>query len=458
MPDADSKNPATHPAAPGEDSDSGHAVLDIHVEGQRRVVTMIRWLLYLFFLVLGYIVLGRLAPVLTPVLVAAGIAYLLDPLVDRLEARGMKRVYAVALLLVTFVGTLVMAVIVLVPAIRDSVSDFIQNLPGMVDRATEWLEINLGYHVPDKWQDALHGEHAEALLEEIAGPAPALAAAAVGGVFSVLGVFAELLLIPVFAFYFLVDWDHIVARVRSMIPPRHRAQVVDIVVEIDSVVSNWLRGQLTVTSILAVLYAGWFYFADVPLAIPVGILVGALTIIPFLGTFVGAGITTMLILLNWQGPEQAIIVVVAFVVLHLIEAAVLTPKLVGKRVGLGESGALFAVLAGGQLLGLAGVLLAVPLAASVAVLIRRFLRLYEESEFFGAADHDQSVPVPESTLHHARAAKAVSLRPDTHDPDSAAPNSDGEDAESDGEATGDDRPDSTEKASEGKGKDGDLHE
>lgn len=413
MPDADATKPTrSSPAGDGPEAheDDGRAIIDIHVEGQRRVVTMIRWLLYLFFLVLGYIVLRRLAPVLTPVLVAGGIAYLLDPLVDRLEARGMKRVYAVALLLVTFVGTLVIAIIVLIPVVRDSVSDFIENLPGMVDRATDWLEFNLGYHVPDKWQDALHGEHAEALLEDIAGPAPALAAAAVGGVFSVLGFFAELLLIPVFAFYFLVDWDNIVARVRSMIPPRHRARVVDIVGEIDSVVSNWLRGQLTVTSILAVLYAAWFYAADVPLAIPVGFLVGALTIIPFLGTFVGAGITAVLILLNWQGPEQAIAIVIAFVVLHLIEAAVLTPKLVGKRVGLGESGALFAVLAGGQLLGLAGVLLAVPLAASVAVLIRRFLRYYEESEFFGAADDDQSLPVPESALSESRAAEAVSLK------------------------------------------------
>ena len=132
------------------------------------------------------------------------------------------------------------------------------------------------------------------------------------------------------------------------------------------------------------LYAGSLFGLDVPLAIPLGFIVGLLTIIPFLGTFVGAGLTAILILLNWQGPGLAIGVTVTFVVLHLLEAAVLTPKIVGKRVGLGESGALFAVLAGGQLLGFAGVLLAVPLAASVAVLIRRLVRYYEESEFYGA--------------------------------------------------------------------------
>ena len=139
------------------------------------------------------------------------------------------------------------------------------------------------------------------------------------------------------------------------------------------------------------LYALCFFPLQVPLAVPIGLLVGLLTIIPFLGTFVGAGITFMFILLDWQSWGQVAGVGAVFVGLHLLEAAVLTPKIVGKKVGLGESGALFAVLAGGQLLGFAGVLLAVPLAASIAVLIRRVMRFYEDSEFFGASDQDHSV-------------------------------------------------------------------
>lgn len=380
-----------------------------HKHAVRQVVTMVRWLLYLVFAVISFIVLRYLAPVFTPILAAAGIAYLLDPSVDKLEARGVKRVWAVTLLLLLFLGTVTTIIILMAPLIAGDVARFILDLPSMVENAANWLAKNLGFEVPEHWQDYLASDDVKSVLKQIAGPASALAAAAVGGFFSLLSFLVELLLIPVFAFYFLLDWDHIVARIRSMIPPRHRAAVVDIVIDIDSVVSNWIRGQFIVTSILAVLYATCFYPLGVPLAIPIGLLVGLLTIIPFLGTFVGAGITILFILLDWQSFGQLAGVTAVFVGLHLLEAAVLTPKIVGKKVGLGESGALFAVLAGGQLLGLAGVLLAVPLAASIAVLIRRLIRYYEGSEFFGADDHDHSIKRSEHEViaELSRAQKAA---------------------------------------------------
>ena len=362
-----------------------------HKEAVRQVVTMVRWLLYLVFVVISFVVLRFLAPVFTPILAAAGIAYLLDPSVDKLEARGLRRVWAVALLLLLFLGSITLAVFLMAPLVANDLADFIRNLPKMVENAAAWIAFNLGYEVPEHWQDYLASDDVKGVLKQVAGPASALAAAAVGSFFSVLGMLVELLLIPVFAFYFLLDWNHIVARARSMIPPRHRAPVIAIVVEIDGVVSNWIRGQFMVTSILAAFYAICFYSLQVPLAIPIGFIVGLLTIIPFLGTFVGAGITFVFILLDWQSWGQIAGVGAVFIGLHLLEAAVLTPKIVGKKVGLGESGALFAVLAGGQLLGFAGVLLAVPLAASIAVLIRRVMRFYEDSEFFGADDHDHSV-------------------------------------------------------------------
>jgi hypothetical protein len=131
-----------------------------------------------------------------------------------------------------------------------------------------------------------------------------------------------------------------------------------------------------------------------------------LTIIPFVGTLVGAGITVALLLLDWQGLPQLLWVGGIFVGLHLLESVILTPKIVGKKVGLGEAGALFAVLAGGQLLGFTGVLLAVPLAASVAVLIRRLLAYYERSAFFGAADDDRSIK-PDEALMLARLADRI---------------------------------------------------
>ena len=381
-----------------------------HRRHVRQVTTMVRWLLYLVFAVIIFVVLRYLAPVFTPILVAGGIAYLLDPAVDRLEARGMQRVWAVTLLLLLFLGSLTTALFLIAPIVAHDVAEFITDLPDMVTNAANWIAANLGFEVPEDWQTYLTSDEAQSFLKEIAGPASTIAAAAVGSVFSILGLLVEMLLIPVFAFYFLLDWDHIVARIRSMIPPRHRAMVVEVIVDIDGVVSGWIRGQFIVTSILAVLYAACFYPLDVPLAIPIGLLVGTLTVIPFLGTFVGAGITFALILVNWQGVGQIAGVGAVFVGLHLLEAAVLTPKIVGKKVGLGESGALFAVLAGGQLLGLAGVLLAVPMAASIAVLIRRMMRYYETSEFFGADDHDHSVKPSESEV----VAELVKAKPAAH--------------------------------------------
>jgi predicted PurR-regulated permease PerM len=338
--------------------------------------------LYLAFVVIGWVILKRLAPVLTPILAAAAIAYLLDPLVERLEGSGMSRISAVAILLVSFLTLITVGFMVLIPLIADDVARFIADVPSMFDRAVAWGSDSLGYELDGSWRDLVSEEKMSQVLNDAALPLFGMATAVIGGVFSFLGHLAEMLLVPVFAFYFLTDWNGIIARIRAMIPPRHRAQVVDIVGEIDKVVAGWIRGQFTVTAILAILYAIAFKIIGLHLAITMGLLVGALTFIPFLGTIVGAAITSILVIADWQGPGQLAAVGGVFVVLHLLEAAVLTPKIVGHRVGLSEVAALFAVLAGGKLLGLTGVLLAVPIAASVAVLIRRLVRYYEGSEFF----------------------------------------------------------------------------
>jgi predicted PurR-regulated permease PerM len=167
-----------------------------------------------------------------------------------------------------------------------------------------------------------------------------------------------------------------------------------------------VRGQLIVTTLLGVLYAIVFRLLGVPMGFTIGAIVGLLTVIPFLGTMVGAILTVGVVLLHYNGPFVLIGVGVTFVILHLFEAAFLTPKLVGKKVGLGEVGALFAVLAGGKLLGFTGVLLAVPLAASLAVLLRRAHRYYEDSEFFGEEEDAPASPGDASL-------KPETLKPET---------------------------------------------
>jgi predicted PurR-regulated permease PerM len=364
---------------------------------------MARWLLYAVFIVVGWWIVTHLAHVLAPVLVALGIAYLLDPVLERMVARGLSRTISAAILLVGFLGAITLTAIILIPIAIHEVRDFVAALPEMVDNATRYMRDAWGVELPKPegatgtettWRDYVETPQFKEMVEKMIGPAQAFVLAAVGSLFGLLAFLAEFLLVPVFAFYFLVDWPNILQRIKRVIPPRRRGKVIEIVGEIDQVVSGWVRGQGIVTAILAVLYAIGFSIVGIHLAVPIGLLVGALTIIPFIGTFVGAAITLLLVLLDWQGTEPLIGVTVVFVVLHLLEAAVLTPKIVGHRVGLGESAALFAVVAGGKLLGFVGVLLAVPIAATCAVLIRHAFRRYEKSDFFGH-ERDAHVPVTE---------------------------------------------------------------
>lgn len=357
---------------------------------QRSLVTdplifgMVRWLLILVFVVIGWSVVSSLASILAPILAAMGIAYLLDPVLERMVARGMSRALAATILLFGFIGAIVGLLVFLVPIVISQFASFINDLPDMVERASIWIGERTGFDL----QSHLNAKELQAVLQKAAGPIQHIAEIAVGGAFAVLGFLAEILLVPVFAYYFLLDWKHIQTRVKRIIPPRNRNKVLDILSEIDGVVSGWVRGQAIVTSSLAILYAIAFYIIGVPIGVPLGLMVGALTIIPFVGTFVGAGITAVVILLKWPDNASTVIAATAgtFVVLHLLEAAILTPKIVGHKVGLSESAALFAVVAGGKLLGFVGILLAVPIAATVAVLLRHAVRYYEKSNFFGVED------------------------------------------------------------------------
>jgi predicted PurR-regulated permease PerM len=355
-------------------------------------------LLIIGFVVLGYIVLSYLAHVLAPILAALLIAYLLNPVADALARRGMSRPIAAGLLLVGFIGSIVIAIMFAAPRISEQVGEFIQDLPRFATNLSEWAENRFGIDVPDDWTQWLKGEEAKRMFTGAQGPLRELATAAALGAFSVLGILAELLLVPVFAFYFLADWPNVLRRIDHMVPPRRRATVRELARQIDGVVSNWVRGQAIVTSILAVLYAICFSIVGMPLSVPIGLLVGALTVIPFVGTAVGAGIAA-LVTLGAGGDMQTLALVGGVIlVLHLLEAAVLTPKIVGHRVGLSESAALLAVVAGGKLLGFVGVVLAVPIAATVAVLIRYAVRYYETTSFFGRESDADVVITPAMAL------------------------------------------------------------
>ncbi|HET7505561.1 MAG TPA: AI-2E family transporter [Kofleriaceae bacterium] len=348
-----------------------------------QVMSLLRWLLIVTFVVLAYFVLSYLAAVLAPILTAFGIAYLLNPSLERLVRRGASRAVGAGLLLVTFVAILAVAITFFAPTVAHQLTEFVVNLPRFFDNLSAWTREHLNFAIPSEWKKYVESKNLPDTLGSASGPLRELASAAVGGIFSVLGVIAELLLVPVFSYYFLTDWPNILRRLDHMIPPRRRAEVREVARDIDRVVAGWVRGQAIVTTTLAILYAFGFTAIGMPLSLPIGLLVGGLTVIPFVGTFVGASVALLVTLADGGGPQMLGMVAGVILVLHLLEAAVLTPKIVGHRVGLSESGALLAVVAGGKLLGFVGVVLAVPIAATTAVLVRYAVRYYEHTSFFG---------------------------------------------------------------------------
>lgn len=360
-------------------------------------MSLLRWALIIIFIAFGWIVLSYIAKVLAPVLAALGIAYLLGPVLERLVQMGMSRAFGAGMLLLSFLGLIVGALVLAIPAIATQVTEFAHDLPRLVTNLQLWLRDTFGVEIPADWKQYLNKDTIEKTFGA-AGPLGKLATAALGGVFSFVAIIAEFLLVPVFAFYFLVDWPNMLRRIEHMIPPRKRRIVRDVVRDIDSVVAGWVRGQGIVTAILAVLYAIGFYIVGMPLGLPIGLLVGALTVIPFVGTFVGAAIAALVTIADGGSMDTLGMVAAVIVVLHILEAGVLTPKIVGHRVGLSETGALFAVVAGGKLLGFVGVVLAVPIAATVAVLVRYAVHYYEHTEFFGKESDADIVITPSMAL------------------------------------------------------------
>jgi predicted PurR-regulated permease PerM len=302
---------------------------------------------------------------------------------ERLVRQGVPRAVGAGLLLVTFIAVISIAVTFVAPTVGHQLTEFVTNLPVFVENLTVWTKEHIGIQLPADWKVYVASDHLRETLTTASGPLREIASAAVGGVFSVLAVLAELLLIPVFSYYFLTDWPNLLRRIDHTVPPRRRAGVREVARDIDRVVAGWVRGQAIVTTALAILYAIGFTAIGMPLSLPIGLLVGGLTVIPFVGTFVGASIALLVTLASGGGPQMIGMAAGVILVLHLLEAAVLTPKIVGHRVGLSESGALLAVVAGGKLLGFVGVVLAVPIAATVAVLVRYAVRYYEHTSFFG---------------------------------------------------------------------------
>lgn len=355
-----------------------------------------RWVYGCALLAGGLGLVYLLRGVLTPVLVAFGLAYLLDPLVDRVEARGLPR--AVGILLLLLIAGLLVGVgsLLVLPTVLGDLAQLAGQLPVAAARGLAGIEpwlANYGVELPHSSVEMLGAfeKNVRSLAPNAAGMVQAVLGALVGGTASVFGALAAIVIVPVLAFYLLLDFDVITSHALALVPTREREQVAGTAREVDAVLGHFVRGQITVMAILAALYGIGFSLVGVPLAVPIGLVGGLLSFIPYVGSGVALGLALLMTVLHWTGWPPIVGVVCVYAVVQALEGLVITPRVVGDKLGLSPVWVLLALMAGGELFGFVGVMLALPAAAIAKVFAGHALRRYQESKLFLAR---ASLPPP----------------------------------------------------------------
>jgi predicted PurR-regulated permease PerM len=331
------------------------------------------------------LLLWLLRGMLLPFVLGMALAYVLDPVADRLERLGCPRWIATILVLAFFVGAFVALAILVVPLIETQVVQLVSQLPHYADFVR-----HKALPAVTKFVRRLSGttdaEDVRKAASSYAGNLTTWMGEVLGHVWSsglaIANVLYVMLLTPLVAFYFLRDWDHIVARIDSWLPRRQADTLRELAREIDAILAGFVRGQATVCFMLAVYYSVALSLAGLDYGIIIGIAAGILTFIPYLGAITGLIVSVIVALSQFDDYSRVAIVAGVYVLGHLVEANFITPTLVGDRVKLHPVWVLFALLAGGALFGFTGVLLAVPVAAVIGVVVRFALAQYLLSSFF----------------------------------------------------------------------------
>lgn len=345
-----------------------------------------KWLIFAGVVLTGWLI-YLLAPILTPFMVAATLAYIGDPLVDRLEARKLPRTAAVMVVFVGFSLLGLLLIVTLVPLLERQVVVFVNKLPGYIawfqQTALPWVGAKLGMDglaldlgsletsIREHWQSA--GGVAASVLASVTRSGLAL-----------VGWLVNLVLIPVVTFYLLRDWDILVGRIRELLPRRSEAVICRLAGESDEVLGAFFRGQLLVMLALAVIYSTGLWIVGLDLALLIGLIAGVVSFVPYLGFIVGIVIAGIAAMMQFHDMSYLLYVAIVFGVGQAAEGMLLTPMLVGDRIGLHPVAVIFAVLAGGQLFGFLGVLLALPVAAVVVVILRYVHKRYKDSELYAS--------------------------------------------------------------------------
>lgn len=325
--------------------------------------------------------------VLLPFITGMAIAYFLDPVADRLEAAGTSRSVATTIITLVAMIFVLLLLIVLVPLLVRQTAGFVSALPEYVTQFQTFIRGRF----PEAFQEGsavLQG--LSSLIEFVRSKGGDLANALLASAFTIVDVAIFMVVAPVVAFYMLLDWDRMIATIDDWIPRDHLETVRDLARQVDNVLAGFVRGQLTVCSILGAFYAVALMIVGLQFGVVIGLIAGLLTFIPYVGSVIGGILSIGLALFQfWDQPIWIGAVLVIFVVGQMLEGNFLTPKLVGRSVGLHPVWLMFALSAFGSFMGFTGMLIAVPVAAMLGVFFRFGIGQYLDGRLYtGLAGKD----------------------------------------------------------------------
>jgi predicted PurR-regulated permease PerM len=343
----------------------------------------VRFAWYLFAAAAVGVLLYLVAPILTPFLLSAVLAYICLPPVDRI-ARKLPRWLAAAIVMALLVTGLSALALIVLPMVERQFVALLQRVPEYLDwaraRALPWLSGTLGVEL-NLDMEHLRQSVADSLRTDSDFVRTLLPRITTGGM-AIVGFFTTVLLMPVVLFYFLRDWHEIVRRIDNLIPRRLHPGARNIAAEIDRVLGEFLRGQLMVMLLMAAYYVAALWIAGLEYALPIGILSGLLVFVPYLGALVGLLLGTLAGFNQFDGMLGLAGVWIAFGIGQVLEGMIVTPWLVGNRIGLHPVAVIFSLLVFGKMFGFFGVLLALPASAALLVALRHLRSHYLDSDLY----------------------------------------------------------------------------
>jgi len=342
------------------------------------------------------VVIYLLSPILTPFLLAAILAYMGDPLVDRLEAKKIPRTLGVLIVMFLLIGLMILIVVILVPLFEQQAATLMQRYPQHLEALsayiTPWLHrFGIDFELDIQGIKQALMENLPAAKSFAAKLIPSLTT---GGL-ALVGFVINLVLVPVVLFYVLRDWDLILAHIGETIPRRARDETISMALDVDKVLGQFLRGQLSIMLLQSVFYVTGLWLVGLDFALPIGILAGMLTFVPYLGAIVGFVLATLAGLIQFQSFGGLVPVWIVFFLGQLLEGMVVTPWLVGDRIGLHPVLVIFALLAFGQLFGFFGVLLALPASAALVVGFKYLHQKYTDSALYSEPKESLVISPPQ---------------------------------------------------------------